>query len=92
MSSQELHFHQNVSFGAAFKRRVDVRRIEMPSNKSKMRFNYNENGTMTPTEILEGLRTRGRPEELRVVTATLTHLLRNNQVVRAGRGHYLAAN
>lgn len=47
-------------------------------------------GPMSPADITAALKEAGRPDELRSVTATLTHLLRSNRVIRQGRGRYIA--
>lgn len=48
-------------------------------------------GPMSPSEVTEALNGAGRTDELRSVTATLTHLLKGKRVIRQGRGRYLAA-
>jgi hypothetical protein len=48
-------------------------------------------GPMSPADITAALNEAGRPDELRSVTATLTHLLRSNRVIRQGRGKYVSA-
>ena len=45
---------------------------------------------MSPSEVTEALNEAGRNDELRSVTATLTHLLKSKRVIRQGRGRYLA--
>jgi recombinational DNA repair ATPase RecF len=47
-------------------------------------------GPMSPAEITAALNEAGRSDELRSVTATLTHLLKGNRVIRQGRGRYVA--
>lgn len=47
-------------------------------------------GPMSPTEIVAALHDAGRTDELRSVTATLTHLVKGHRVRREGRGRYLA--
>ncbi len=47
-------------------------------------------GPMSPAEITAALNEAGRADELRSVTATLTHLLKSNRVIRQGRGKYIA--
>jgi hypothetical protein len=46
---------------------------------------------MSPSEITEALRASGREEELRAVSATLTHLIKGKRVERVGRGRYLTS-
>lgn len=48
-------------------------------------------GPMSPAQVTAALNQAGRSDELRSVTATLTHLLRSNRVIRQGRGKYLCA-
>lgn len=48
-------------------------------------------GPMSPAEVTTALKDAGRADELRSVTATLTHLMRSSRVIRQGRGRYLAA-
>jgi len=48
-------------------------------------------GPMSPREVTDALHGAGRNDELRSVTATLTHLLKSDRVIRQGRGRYLAA-
>lgn len=45
---------------------------------------------MSPKEITDALRAAGRADELRSVTATLTHLRRTAAIERVGRGQYVA--
>ncbi len=45
---------------------------------------------MSPKEIASALHDGGREDELRSVTATLSHLLGRGRVLRQGRGRYLA--
>lgn len=46
--------------------------------------------SMTPSEIVASLTEAGRDDDLRSVTATLTHLVREGRVLRQGRGRYSA--
>lgn len=46
---------------------------------------------MSPSEVADALNDSGRSDDLRSVTATLTHLLKSKRVIRQGRGRYLAA-
>lgn len=47
-------------------------------------------GTLSPTEILAQLQAGGASTSVKVVTATLDHLLKNGSVRRPERGRYLA--
>lgn len=46
-------------------------------------------GPMSPAEVTAALNDAGRADELRSVTATLNHLLKNSRVIRQGRGRYV---
>jgi hypothetical protein len=45
---------------------------------------------LRPSEIVALLAAAGRDDDLRSVTATLAHLLRDGRVVRHARGRYSA--
>jgi hypothetical protein len=47
-------------------------------------------GSLSPSEIVGLLAAAGRDDDLRSVTATLAHLLRDGRVVRHARGRYSA--
>jgi len=46
--------------------------------------------TLSPKEIEQRLEVGGRSDTYRTITATLDHLMKQNKVTRADRGHYLA--
>ena len=45
---------------------------------------------LSPKEIEQRLEAGGRSDTYRTITATLDHLMKQNKVTRADRGHYLA--
>lgn len=84
-------------------KRAEVRRLEesiaaeqgsgLPASRTDAIVAVLSRGArpMSPSEVTEALNRAGRSDELRSVTATLTHLLKSKRVIRQGRGRYLAA-